>query len=69
MEALQAVFPMLIGVALAAVLIVLLVGTISMLRGGEFNRRYGNAMMRLRVILQGVAVTLIVIYAVFISGA
>ena len=68
MEALQAVFPMLIGVALAAVLVVLLVGVIGMLRGGAFNRRYGNGLMRLRVILQGVAVTLIVLYAVFIRG-
>ena len=68
MEALRAVFPMLIGVALAAVLVVLLVGVIGMLRGGAFNRRYGNGLMRLRVILQGVAVTLIVLYAVFIRG-
>ena len=68
MEALRAVFPMLIGVALAAVLVTLLVGVIGMLRGGAFNRRYGNGLMRLRVILQGVAVTLIVLYAVFIRG-
>ena len=68
MEALRAVFPMLIGVALAAVLVVLLVGVIGMLRGGAFNRRYGNGLMRLRVILQGVAATLIVLYAVFIRG-
>lgn len=69
MEALQAVFPMLIAVALAAVLAVLLTGVVGMLRGSAFNRRYGNGLMRLRVILQGVAVTLIVLYAAFIRDA
>ena len=69
MDALQAVFPMLIVVALAAVVIVLLTGVAGMARGGDFNRRYGNKLMRLRVILQGVAVVLIVIYVAFIRGA
>ncbi len=68
MEALQAVFPMLIIVALAAVLIVLLTGVFSMLRGGRFNKLYGNKLMRLRVALQGVAVVLIVVYVAFIRG-
>ncbi len=69
MEALQAVFPMLIVIALAAVLVVLLTGVIGMLRGGQFNKQYGNKLMRLRVALQGVAVLLIVVYAAFIRGA
>jgi hypothetical protein len=69
MDALGAVFPMLIVVALAAVLVVLLTGVVGMLRGGAFNRRYGNTLMRLRVILQGVAVVLIVIYVAFVRGA
>ena len=69
MDALQAVFPMLIVVALAAVLVVLLTGVVAMARGGEFNKRYGNTLMRLRVILQGVAVALIVVYVAFIRGA
>ena len=69
MEALRAVFPMSIAVALAAVLTVLVVGVVGMLRGGAFNRRYGNGLMRLRVILQGVAVALIVIYVFLVRGA
>lgn len=69
MEALRAVFPMSIAVALAAVLAVLVVGVVGMLRGGAFNRRYGNGLMRLRVILQGVAVALIVIYVFLVRGA
>ena len=69
MEALQAIFPMLIVVSLVAVLIVLLTGVFSMLRGGRFNKLYGNKLMRLRVALQGVAVVLIVVYVAFIRGA
>lgn len=69
MEALQAIFPMLIVVALAAVLITLLTGVVSMLRGGAFNKQYGNKLMRLRVALQAVAVLLIVVYVAFIRGA
>ncbi len=69
MEALQAVFPMLIVIALVAVLVVLLTGVIGMLRGGQFNKQYGNKLMRLRVAFQGVAVLLIVVYAAFIRGA
>lgn len=69
MDALQAIFPMLIIVALAAVLIVLLTGVLGMLRGGKFNKQYGNKLMRLRVALQGLAVVLIVVYVAFIRGA
>ena len=68
MEALRAVFPMSIAVALAAVLMVLVVGVVGMLRGGAFNRRYGNGLMRLRVILQGVAVALILVYVFFVRA-
>ena len=39
-------------IGLAAVLIVLAVGVISMIRGGEFNRKYANKLMQLRVLLQ-----------------
>lgn len=69
MEALQAVFPMLIVIALVAVLITLLTGVVGMLRGGQFNKQYGNKLMRLRVALQGIAVLLIVVYVAFIRGA
>lgn len=68
MEALQAIFPMLIVIALIAVLIVLLTGVFGMLRGGRFNKLYGNKLMRLRVALQGLAVVLIVVYVAFIRG-
>ena len=68
MEAVQAIFPMLIIISLVAVVIVLLTGVFGMLRGGRFNKLYGNKLMRLRVALQGVAVVLIVVYVAFIRG-
>lgn len=40
---------------------VLLTGIVSMLRGGEFNRRNGNKLMRARVILQGITLALLVL--------
>jgi len=48
----KSLLPVLLAVAMAAVLVVLLVGIVSMLRGGEFNRKYGNKLMRARVALQ-----------------
>ena len=48
----------LLAVNLAAVVIVLLTGVAGMARGGDFNAKYGNKLMRLRVILQGLAVVL-----------
>jgi len=44
-----------------ATLGVLIIGVISMLRGGEFNRRYGNKLMQTRVILQGITLALLVL--------
>ena len=33
----------------------LVVGMVAMIKGGEFNKKYGNKLMRTRVTLQGVA--------------
>lgn len=41
--------------AMLATLGVLVVGMVAMVKGGEFNRKYGNKLMNARVILQGVA--------------
>lgn len=50
-------------VALVATLAMLLVGIIAMMRGGAFNAKYGNKLMRARVALQALAVGLMfVIY-------
>ncbi len=45
--------------ALAATVIVLIAGVIAMLRGGEFNRKYGNKLMRARVAAQALVIALL----------
>ena len=56
----QTAFDILIPLALLAVLITLCVGLYSLFRGGEFARSNSNKLMRLRVVLQLVAVILLV---------
>ena len=51
----------LVVVALLMVLAVLLTGVVGMAKGGDFNRKYGNVLMRWRVALQGLAVVLILL--------
>ena len=53
--------PFLIGLLLLSVLAVPGTGVVAMLRGGDFNRKYGNKLMRLRVLLQFAAVILILL--------
>ena len=62
METLKLILPYLIGVSLVAVLGSLFGGLASMSRGGDFNLRWGNRLMRWRVISQGVALALIALY-------
>ena len=52
-------FPVLLIVALLAVVGVLFLGLFSMARGGEFNRKHGNRLMRWRVVMQGAALVLL----------
>ncbi|MCI3134195.1 twin transmembrane helix small protein [Phenylobacterium aquaticum] len=53
-------FNILIPVALAGVLVSLGVGLFALFRGGEFGRSYSNKLMRLRVVMQAIAVALLV---------
>ncbi|MGE5501576.1 MAG: twin transmembrane helix small protein [Ignavibacteriales bacterium] len=53
-------FDILIFVALAAVAITLAAGIYSLYRGGDFGRSYSNRLMRLRVLLQFIAVIILV---------
>ena len=46
---------LLLGLALAAVVIVLLTGVAVFVKGGEVNKRWGNKLMSLRVATQAVA--------------
>ncbi len=53
-------FDILIPVSLAAVLIALALGLYALFRGGDFGRSWSNKLMRLRVLLQFIAVVVLV---------
>lgn len=60
-------FFLVVAFACLAVLAVLLVGVGGFARGGDFNKKYANKIMRLRLILQFIAVILIVAFVYFRS--
>ena len=55
------ILTVLLFVAMLATLAVLVVGLAGFFRGGEFNRKYGNRLMRARVALQALALVLLVL--------
>jgi hypothetical protein len=57
-----------LAVAMLSVVGVLFMGIYAMGRGGEFNRKYGNKLMRWRVALQALAVLLIVVFVFFVKS-
>jgi hypothetical protein len=54
--------------AALAVLVILMIGIGGFAKGGEFNRRHANRLMRYRIAAQAVAVLLIVAFAWIRSG-
>lgn len=48
-------------IAMVLVVVSLVVGMAGMIKGGEFNKKYGNKLMRARVTLQGIALGLFVL--------
>ena len=59
----------LIVLAVVATAAVLALGLVSMARGGSFDDRFSNRLMRLRVFTQGVAVALIgVALVIYVFG-
>jgi len=50
----------LIPISLAAVTLVLFMGLYALFRGGDFGRSNSNKLMRLRVLMQAIAVALLV---------
>jgi hypothetical protein len=54
------------GIACLAVLAVLVVGVLGFARGGDFNKKYANKIMRLRLLLQFIAVILIITFVYFL---
>ena len=58
----------LIIISMAVVLIILMVGIGGFGKGGEFNRKYANKIMRLRIFAQFLAVAIILLF-VYLSGS
>ncbi len=56
----EVLFNVLIPVSIAAVFITLCVGIYALFRGGDFGRSHSNKLMRLRVLLQAIAVAILV---------
>ena len=56
MEVFTKIAPILIIVGLVLVFIVLVIGLVSMLVKGDFNKKYSNKLMRVRVITQGIII-------------
>ena len=53
------ILPILIVLALLSVVGVLIIGIISMIKGGEFNKKYSNKLMQMRIILQVLTILLL----------
>jgi hypothetical protein len=58
----ESVLIALVIIALIATLGVLVAGLISMVRGGQFNAKYSNLLMRARIGTQATTVVLVLIY-------
>jgi hypothetical protein len=53
------VFTLPIALALTAVAVVLGFGIYALFRGGDFGRSYSNKLMRLRVVMQAIAIAVL----------
>jgi len=62
-------FFLIVTAGVLVVLVILMFGLGTFTKGGEFNRKYANKIMRARIIAQAVAVLLIVLYAAYHSFA
>ena len=50
------------------VVIVLMIGLGGFAFGGDFNKKYANKLMRLRILLQAIAILLIIFFVYFSRG-
>ena len=54
--------------SMATVAIILMIGISGFGRGGEFNRKYSNKLMRLRILAQFIAVVMILLFVWIARG-
>ncbi|MAS87778.1 MAG: hypothetical protein CMH30_07380 [Micavibrio sp.] len=52
------IFTIFMAIAMLACLGALIIGLLSFAKGGEFNKKHGNRLMRLRVLFQGIALAM-----------
>ncbi|MDA1283911.1 MAG: twin transmembrane helix small protein [Proteobacteria bacterium] len=50
------ILPIILIVCMFVALLVVIIGVIAMAKNGNFNKKYSNKLMRMRVLFQGVAV-------------
>ena len=55
-------------IACLLVVIVLMIGLGGFAFGGEFNKKYANKIMRLRILLQAIAIIFIIVFVYFSRG-
>ena len=55
-------------IACLLVVIVLMIGLGGFAFGGDFNKKYANKIMRLRILLQAIAILLIIVFVYFARG-
>ena len=60
----ETLLSILLAASLLAVLGVLFTGLFAFVKGGEFNRKYGNRLMQLRVAAQAVAIFLVLLLVI-----
>ncbi len=65
MTGMDAILPWLLGLAMFATLVVLVIGIVSFAVHGQFYQRHSNHLMRLRVLLQGIAVAIFALITYF----
>lgn len=58
----------LVVVACLVVVIILMIGIGGFAKGGDFNRKHANRLMRYRIAAQAVAVLVILVFVFFRSG-
>jgi len=57
-----------LGLSMLAVAVVLFWGVITMARGGEYNAKWSNKIMRYRILLQGIAILIFVVILTLASS-
>ncbi|MEE9426649.1 MAG: twin transmembrane helix small protein [Paracoccaceae bacterium] len=57
----------LVAVAVFSVLVVLMIGIGGFAKGGDFNRKHANRIMRYRIIAQAIAIAAILLF-IFLRG-